>query len=186
MSQENVEIVRQRVSILPQPRRHPEERLALRFPRLTAFALWAFSRLPVHSRLRRELLSLMVRRGIGATNRGDYEAAFAAFHPDVEVLSPPDLIGLGEAARYQGLSERIAFQRKWTSEWEEVQFFADEILDLGNRVLLLGRIKGRGLSSGAPFDDEWANLLTLSAGRVIREQIILDHAKALEAAGLSE
>jgi len=49
-----------------------------------------------------------------------------------------------------------------------------------------GRIVGSGLSSGASFDSDWAVLLTLSAGRVIREQYFVDRAAALEAAGLRE
>jgi hypothetical protein len=54
------------------------------------------------------------------------------------------------------------------------------------RVLVLGRLKGSGLSSGAAIDNEWADLDTFSAGRVIRRQIFLDHAEGLEAAGLRE
>jgi hypothetical protein len=60
------------------------------------------------------------------------------------------------------------------------------MLDLGDRLLFVGRIKGSGLSSGAGFETAWANLLTLSAGRVIREEPFFDHREALEAAGLRE
>jgi hypothetical protein len=60
------------------------------------------------------------------------------------------------------------------------------LIDLGDRLLILGRVKGSGLRSGAPFDDQWANLLTISAGRVIREQPFFSHHEALDAAGLSE
>ena len=49
-----------------------------------------------------------------------------------------------------------------------------------------GRIVGTGLSSGAGFDSDWAVLLTISDGRVVREQFFFDRSEALEAAGLSE
>jgi hypothetical protein len=47
-------------------------------------------------------------------------------------------------------------------------------------------MKGSGLGSAAPFDSECAHLITLAAGGVIREQIFLQYAEALEAAGLRE
>jgi ketosteroid isomerase-like protein len=108
------------------------------------------------------------------------------YHADVELITPPQLIGLGEDSVYHGREQRIAFQRKWTAEWGEFGFDPREIIDLGDRVLLLGRMAGSGLSSGAAFESEWANLLTLSAGRVVREQYFPAHAEALEAAGLTE
>jgi hypothetical protein len=58
--------------------------------------------------------------------------------------------------------------------------------DLGDRLLLIGRISSSGLSSGAALDTHFANLFTISAGLVIREQVFFSHAEALEAAGLSD
>ena len=52
--------------------------------------------------------------------------------------------------------------------------------------MVIGRFEGSGPSSGAGFDNEFAEIFTISAGRVIREQAFFDHAEALEAAGLSE
>ena len=49
---------------------------------------------------------------------------------------------------------------------------------------MAGRIVGSGLSSGAAVDSDWAVIVTLAAGRVIREQFFFDHAAALEAVGL--
>jgi len=47
-------------------------------------------------------------------------------------------------------------------------------------------MKGIGNSSGAAYDNDFANLVTLAAGRAIREELFLDRARALEAVGLSE
>ena len=80
----------------------------------------------------------------------------------------------------------MRFQRTWTAQWGDVRFEPAEVTDLGDRLLVLGRMKGSGLSSGGAFDREWANLTTFSAGRVIREQVFLDHGEALKAAGLSK
>ncbi len=86
-----------------------------------------------------------------------------------------------------GRDPRIRFQQRWIAEWGEFRFEPDEMLDLGDhRLLVVGHVKGAGISSGAAFEEEWAALLTLSAGWVIREDAFFDHAEALEAVGLSE
>ena len=87
---------------------------------------------------------------------------------------------------YRGRDGRSEFQRGWTAEWGEMRFEPEEMLDLGDRVLFVGRVKGGGLSSGAGFESDWAVLLTIPAGRVIREQPFFDRREGLEAAGLSE
>lgn len=53
-------------------------------------------------------------------------------------------------------------------------------------MVLVGRVKGSGLSSGIAVDNDWADLLTTSSGRVIREQVFFDRAEALEAVGLPD
>ena len=169
------------------PGRRVEERIALRFPGLAARLQDGFARLRPGSRLRRRIVGRAVRLGIDASNRGDYEAAFALYDPDVELSTPPDLIGLGEASRHRGRDERIAFQQRWTADWAEFRFGVDKIVDLGDRVLLIGWMSGSGITSGAAFKSEWANLLTLSSrGTVVREQYFPSHREALETAGLSE
>ena len=75
---------------------------------------------------------------------------------------------------------------EWVAELGEFQHRLEEVIDLGHQVLLLGRMKGIGRGSGAEFDSEVAYLITLSAGRMVREQPFRSHEEALEAAGLSE
>jgi hypothetical protein len=77
-------------------------------------------------------------------------------------------------------------QRRWQEEWGGFSYRPEQIFDLGARVLVLGRVEATGLSSGAATQHEWGMLYTAAAGQVIRDQIFLDHAEALEAAGLSE
>ncbi len=181
-----MEVVRQPVTVRAQSRRRLEERLGLRFPSARAFLRGAVWRLPPRSRLRQALVRRAVRLAFEATNRGDYEAAFMAYHPDVELTVPPLFAGLGDESVVRGREERVRFQRRWNAEWGEVQFEPEEVLDLYPRLLVLGRIKGSGLGSGAAFENQWANLVTFSDGRVIREQAFIDHGEALEAAGLRE
>ena len=185
MSQENVEIVRQPVAVGTRSRRRLEERLALRFPRLFALAARGVWRLPPHSRLRRALIGRAIRLGYEAANRADHDATFLLYHPDCESIVPSQLAALGEPGA-RGREERIRWQKKWRAEWGEFRFEPDEVIDLGDRQLVVGHIRGSGLASGVSVESEWAVLFNSAAGRVIREQIFADHREALEAAGLSE
>ena len=128
-----------------------------------------------------------VRLSIEAVNRGDEEAAFVLIPDDYETVPPPEFAGLGFDPIYRGRDGRFRYHRTWITELGEFQQETEEVIDCGNRILLLGRMKGSGRSSGAAFDgQEGAYLLTISGGRLVREQNFRSHREALEAAGLSE
>jgi ketosteroid isomerase-like protein len=187
MSQENVEIVRQPIALKGRSRRGLEERIYLRFRSVVTFVTRALWQLPPRSRPRRAFLLRAAHLGFAALNRGDFESSFLLYHPDVEFITPPRLVGLGFDPVYRGIEGRIDFQRRWTAEWGEMRFEPEEMLDLGDQLLFVGSVKGSGLSSGAAFEsDNWAALSTISAGRVIREQPFFDRREALQAAGLRE
>jgi ketosteroid isomerase-like protein len=186
MPEDNV-VVRLPLTVGARSRRRLLERLALRFPRMAACLISAVQRLPSRSRLRQTLLRRFIRQGVEALNRWDFEAVFGFYDRDCELVMPARFAGIGmEAGR--GREERIRFQRRWVTEWAEFRFEPEEVIDLGDarRVLLIGRTKGSGRGSGAAFDGEWAALLTVSGGWIVREQAFFDHKQALEAAGLGK
>lgn len=79
----------------------------------------------------------------------------------------------------------IEGQRRWLADWGEFRYEPDEVLDLGgDRLLLVGRVRGVGRGSGVEIDSEWGLLATISDGLLAREQSFLDKAEALEAASL--
>ena len=127
-----------------------------------------------------------MQTGFDALNRGDFESSFLLYHPDVVFVTPPRLVALGFDRLYRGPEARREFQRGWVAEWGEMRFEPDEMLDLGDRVLCLGRVKGSGVSSGAAFESDWECLFTVQAGRVTREEPFFDRTEAFEAAGLRE
>ena len=187
MSQENVEIARQSLTVAPHSRRRLEERLGLRFPGVLALVDRLVWRLPPRSRLRRAAFGRAARLALEAHNRGDFEAAVARYDSQVELISDSRLVQLGYDRVYRGRDERVRFQQRWVAEWGDFQFEPRELVYLGNdRAFMAGRIVGSGLSSGAAVDSDWAVIVTLGAGRVIREQFFFDHDAALEAAGLRE
>jgi ketosteroid isomerase-like protein len=70
--------------------------------------------------------------------------------------------------------------------WEHVRVFGGEWRDLGDRVLWLGQMEGRGRGSGATVVSPAASLYEFRDGRISRIRSFLDHGEALRAAGLEE
>jgi ketosteroid isomerase-like protein len=186
MSEETVEIVRQPVVVRPASRRRPDEWLLGAFSPVLGLLARVVARLPPRSRFRQAMLRRVVEIGFEATNRGDYRLPFSVYHRDCECSFPPQLATLGVDPEVRGREARIRFQERWSDDWGEFRLQPNEVIDLGNRLLLIGRIRGTGSSSGASIDNDWAVLFEIAGGQMVREQIFLDHAKALEAAGLSE
>jgi uncharacterized protein len=189
MSQENVEPVRQKLSPQQRPNRTLTERLALRFPWFAALWAWVIARLSPSSRLRQALLARRVQDSAAAYDRGDIEVLILGYHPDVEFRAPVDhgegILGLRGAFRgHDGYRE---FDADWRSAWGALRVEPQELIDLGDRLLVIAEMKGRGGGSGASVSQNVAMLDTLNrAGKVIREQRYFDHAEALEAVGIRE
>ena len=183
MSAEKVEVVRTSMTPTEHGRRRLQEHLALRFPRLFdtfARAIWQLPK----SRLRRALIRRWVRTSWEAFNRGDLEAAFLLYHPNCQSTFPSKMATIGLEPGTYDRDERVRFQQRVLDEWDEFLFEPSELIDIGDRLMSIGRMRFKGLSSGVPVDTEWVAMVTTLDGRVIREQIFLDHAEALEAAGL--
>jgi ketosteroid isomerase-like protein len=114
---------------------------------------------------------------------GDPEAMIAATHPGFEM----HLIGVGrEPVYYLGDSGIREFFRDVAESWEFFQFKATDVRDLGDRVLVLGDVRGCGRASGVEVHDRWGWIIELTAGRAASVRGFLDQREALEAAGLSE
>jgi ketosteroid isomerase-like protein len=127
----------------------------------------------------------VVKRVVEALNRRDVEGAFAELvTPDFEWH--PAIVRALYGAVYRGREGVERFAADTSENWEELQNVAAEFRDLGDRVFVLGRLKGRGKSSGAPIDQQYAGIFDFRGDRVWRFRVYFDHAEGLRAAGLSE
>jgi ketosteroid isomerase-like protein len=79
-----------------------------------------------------------------------------------------------------------AYNRRWESEWENLQTVAEEFVDAGDSVLVTVYFAGRGRTSGIEVDTRMFEVYTLRDGLVIRMDEFTDRTEALEAVGLSE
>jgi ketosteroid isomerase-like protein len=127
----------------------------------------------------------IAKRAVDAYNRRDVDGAFAELvTPDFEFHA-----GTGRALGgdvYRGREGAERFDRDRGETWEEVQQVAEEFRDLGDRVLVLATIKGRGRASGAPVEVAFAAILDFRGDRIWRIRAYFDRAEGLRAAGLSE
>jgi ketosteroid isomerase-like protein len=179
------EVVREPIAVKGRPARGLEERLALRFPRITALLARAIWRLPVRSRFRRMVIRRVVVLGWEAMNREDFEFGLAFYDPDVESIYDPGMVTLG-FGNARGREERRRMLTEAYAEAFKFRFHPDELIYIGNdRMLVSGRMKGSGPISSAPAETEWANLWTVSDGLVVCDQVITSRRQALKAAGLS-
>jgi ketosteroid isomerase-like protein len=183
----NVESVRNPVRIGERPGRTLDQRLALRFPRLAAASVRVLARLPPSSSLRQAALTRSVRVSAEAYNRHDLEAVVIGWRQDFEYRPARNLVdaGLIEPC-YRGLSGYRAYVSAAAEVWgDATRFEPTEVIDLGDRVVVLANAPLRAQASGVPLTLEFAYLTTLEGGLVIRQQEFHDHTEALQAAGLS-
>jgi ketosteroid isomerase-like protein len=128
----------------------------------------------------------VARRATDAYNRRDVDGVFAELAtPDFEWY--PAITGaLDGGGVYRGREGVEKFVADTRENWEELQAFAEEFRDLGDRVLVLGTLKGRGKGSGVPVETPFAGILDFRGDRICRYRVYLDRAQGLQAAGVSE
>jgi ketosteroid isomerase-like protein len=127
----------------------------------------------------------VAKRVVDAYNCRDVDGLFAELAtPDFEWY--PALIRALDGGGVRGREGVERFVVDTEENWEELQIIAEEFRDLGDRVLVLGRMKGRGKGSGVPVDQPFASILDFRGDRIRRNRVYLDHAEGLRVAGLCE
>jgi ketosteroid isomerase-like protein len=91
--------------------------------------------------------------------------------------------GAADVPRY---AELLAFWARLDGQWDEFRSEAKEYIDAGERVVVPGRVTGRGRTSGATPSMLEVEVLTVSGGRITRRESYADLAHALEAVGPTE
>jgi uncharacterized protein len=101
--------------------------------------------------------------------------------PDIEWVNPPDAI---ERGTRRGTEEFAAAADAVSDTFEGVGVDIDEMLDVGDQVVVLATLRGRGRGSGADFERRQGYVWTLRDGRAIRFQWFNSPEDALTAAGV--
>jgi ketosteroid isomerase-like protein len=123
----------------------------------------------------------VVRAWMRACNGTDEEAALALCDPTFEMVETPALPG---PATTSGLDAVRRYFAGWRRNWAEWQWLEEEALDIPpDRVLVMSRLRLKGLRSGLWVEHRWAYLFTVRDGKLIRQDGFNDKEQALEAIG---
>jgi uncharacterized protein len=118
----------------------------------------------------------LVRDAYEAFSRGDLDAVVELLDPDVELHPPPDSTDPeprhGREAVRQYLSPNLFASQAAKPE---------EIIDRGERVLVVARVIARGTGSGIEIEDTAFHLWTLREERAVRFEVFLNREQALTA-----
>ena len=177
-------VVRGRELDVERPGRTADETLLLRLPTLARAFRAAWSRLPVRSRLRRALLVRIIRQGLGAVNRRDFDVLFLGFDPEIEYRMPG-----GGSAFMPDLADHHHGHEAYRAVWQTIlESFADlratpeELIDLGEVLVATTVYIGTGAGSGVPISQRLHQVFTLRNGLVIKQEDFQDRDEALAAA----
>jgi ketosteroid isomerase-like protein len=121
----------------------------------------------------------IVRSNLAAFKRGDFDAVEASYDPHILVRTD---------ARWP---ESYIFGREAVARWFQgvietggSDVHQEEILDLGDRVLVRERWNISGQLSGVPGELQVSAIVTFREGLIILIEYFLDHEQALKAVGL--
>jgi ketosteroid isomerase-like protein len=125
-----------------------------------------------------------VRRSLDGWNRGDLEAWLQPSHPEIEFYSEILKRVEGPETAVRGTAELRDFWMEWHSVWN-LTIDVSDIRDLGETVVVLGRIRTRGKASGIDLAGPVAYVFEFEGGLARRVRAYLDQRRALEAVGLA-
>jgi ketosteroid isomerase-like protein len=126
----------------------------------------------------------VVLQGYEAWNHGDFEFMLERISPDWR-FETPQLFSDDEPV-YEGREGFLKFRDIFTAAWESVQIELERTEDLGDKVLALFTLHGKGRGSGVEVSIPFAHLHTLREGRAVHLLGFASWDEALEAAGLRE
>jgi ketosteroid isomerase-like protein len=157
-----------------------EERIMIRWPgwwAALARACWA---LPPRSRLRRAVVRRNALSGWGAWVRGDLDLCLVRFAPDYRYEPPREWLLPGMPELYHGHNGL----RQWAADLQEAWEFLDhtplEIVDGGDVLAFLCKIRLRARRSGIELDSRLGQVFWVKRGLIVHERDFGDWDEALD------
>ncbi len=120
-------------------------------------------------------------QAIDAFNERAVDAFAALTTPDFEWS--PSMVAI-EGETFRGREGIDRYFRSLAGAWEQFHVHRDRLREADALVVMLGRLEGHGMGSGVSVDAALGMVFDFRAGQISRIRGYLDHAEALEAAGL--
>ncbi len=126
----------------------------------------------------------VVAAALDAFDRRDKEGFLALLDPNIQW----ELAGflLDQERVRTGPEEVWDYLTFLDEEFEDIQAERGEYLDVGGRVLVPVRVRGKGRSSGVEGEFSFTSVFTIADGKLVRARNYPTKAEALEAAGLRQ
>jgi ketosteroid isomerase-like protein len=101
------------------------------------------------------------------------------FDAEVEWIEAPERV---DARTFRGHDGIVDSWRRWLEDFNQYEVVAERYEDHGERVLVAGRERGRGLGSGVPTESAIYSVFTVKDGRILRYEEFYDETAARDAA----
>jgi ketosteroid isomerase-like protein len=124
----------------------------------------------------------IVRQNYDAFDGGRYDLALEGWDPEGEFI--PAMAGAVEDKIYRGHEGFRRYFDELFASFSEVRLDNREYKDLGDRVLVLYRLRVRGRDSGVEIDQPGGAVYQFRDGRIVLGRSFLSQSEALEAVGL--
>jgi len=123
-----------------------------------------------------------VRSIYASWGRGAFSATeWADTEIEFEIVGGPD------PGRWKGVAGMTEGWRGWLSAWDDYSAEADEYRELDDgRVLVFGRMHGRGKTSGVNVETAFVNVIDVHGSKVTRLRLYSNRERALADLGLAE
>jgi ketosteroid isomerase-like protein len=127
----------------------------------------------------------IVGRALEAWQSDDLDTFLTAYDPTIEWHTAMELLVGGMENCYRGIEGVRQLWSVYRTELEDFRFEPQDLRDVGkDRVVFLGRIRWRGLTSRFEGESPLGMVITLRDGKIVHSMDYLSHEEALEAVGL--
>ena len=125
----------------------------------------------------------LIRTSFERWNAGRRDPPLELFDEDVEIRTAIGDAFKGEPFRgHEGAREWLAGLDENFETWDLV---AEEFIERGETIVVLGRIRARGRGSGIELDQDVGWVFRIRDGKMLRLRTFLDREEALAAGGIS-
>jgi ketosteroid isomerase-like protein len=125
----------------------------------------------------------IAERAIDAFNRTDVDAFTELTTADFEWS--PSMVAI-EGEIFRGSEGIAAYFASLSNAWKEFLIIPGTFREVGNVVIMLGGLRGRGRNSDVTVDSSLGMAFDLHGRKIARIRGFLDHAEALRVAGAGE
>jgi ketosteroid isomerase-like protein len=123
-----------------------------------------------------------VRESYEFTDR-EHEPDFDLLHPDIQWHTRADL---PDSATHRGHDGVAAFMDEWWEAFDDLHADVEELIDAGDRVVVVLRLHGRVRGSTQEVDMSETHVLTMLEGKATEIHEYQSKTDALKAVGLED